>query len=192
MTYNLFLRYDDNVFWLSPRKSITVSEDSDFESNNYGGGCCNGVLDTTWKFTLYFKSGCTLESAWNLYNLLHAFLSRGCSASTDLLLSRQVAGETPLVYKVTKFKASMKDTILQFQQKHVLSIQLELTLTTWISDGDGQVVIGSGNSQYVPAVFKPLIIGWTEQQPTAVMVQTASTAAHTVAVTLVTPTVSLV
>lgn len=140
--YQLWLQYDNNKFWLSPRYSIAVEEETDFEAVNFGGGCCGDVIDRTWHFKLRFVGACDLASAWALYNQLQNFLDQACATQVDLLLNRQVCDETVLTYRVTKPQAHMIETITQFQQPRILTIDLVVTLNVWVEAGDGAVLVG--------------------------------------------------
>lgn len=139
--YSLWLQYDNNKFYLSPRSSIGVEEESDFESVNYGEGCCAEALDRDWHFKLKFSGGCTVSGAWTLFNQLQAFLDQACVAATDLILYRQVCNETPLQYRVSKPKAHMIETRTQWYG--ILSMDLLVTLAQWPPDGVGVVEVGS-------------------------------------------------
>lgn len=143
--YKLWLQYDNNFFYLSPRASIYVEEPNDMETltNNASSGCvgCGATPDRTFKFNVFFENDCSLASAWVLYNSLVAFINLACNK--DLLLYRQVQDETPLVYKVTSSNIHMVDPQSQYSgSRKVLSMEVTFGLTVWPPVGVGLVKVG--------------------------------------------------
>lgn len=142
--YTLLLRYDNNKFYLAPRFSIDVVETSgDFETvDDSGCADCGQPKDRTWHFKAHFEGGCSLASAWALYNQLQAFLNQACDPSKDLIVSRRVCDETALEYKVTKASVKMVDVINQYLKQRVLTMDITLELTAWVQTGEGAVLVG--------------------------------------------------
>lgn len=144
--YTLVLRYGTNKFYLAPRFSIDVVETSgDFESlSDSSKGCstCGSNPDRTWHFKAHFVGGCSLASAWSLYNALQAFLDAGCSAG-DLTIERTVCDEAPLVYQIKKADVRMIDVINQYIKQRVLTMDITLSLTAWVETGEGAVLVGA-------------------------------------------------
>lgn len=151
--YTLFLSYNDQKLYLAPRHSISVQEATDFETFADEVSCgCVVPTSRTFKFTVWFGNGCSLASAWALYNQLVAFLADSCDS--DLLLSRRVFDEPALVFKVTKSSLRMIDTQSQFFSPRSLKMEFIVTLKDWATVGTGQVLVGS----VARATFAPLMV----------------------------------
>lgn len=140
--YSLWLQYSDQKFYLAPRFSIAVEEESDFETVNYGGGCCGDILGRDWHFGVKFVGNCSLASAFALNAQLQAFLDKACDDMVDLILYRRVCDETALQYKVSKPRVHMVDTITQFTRQRILSMDLIVALSQWPPDNTGVVEVG--------------------------------------------------
>lgn len=141
-TYTLLLHYDKYKFYLAPKISLEVQEDNDLESlTDSGCATCGSAKDRTWKLKLHFLGNCSLASAWALFNQLQAFLQAGCEHG-DLLIERSVCDEDPLVYQVTKAILRMTDVINQYTRQRVLTMELTLSLTAWVAEGEGAVLVG--------------------------------------------------
>lgn len=141
--YQLYLRYDDQVLWLAPRHSIKVVETrGEFETVNYGAGCCGQINDRQYKFVLQFVGGCSYAAALSLYQQLVDFVNRTCDPEVDMLLYRRVWDEIPTVYKVSKALYKMIDVLYQYITQHIYSIDLVFTLLQWPPPGTGVVEIG--------------------------------------------------
>lgn len=140
--YQLWLQYDVNKFWLSPKSNIFIEEPSDFENLTYSGGCCADVAERDWHFILRFTSGCnTLLTATTIYHRLQIYLGVACSQ--DLTINRKVCDESLLTYKIIRAEPKMIETVNQLVARpRILTIDLKLVLTNWIQTGEGNVLIG--------------------------------------------------
>lgn len=142
--YTLLFHYNNQSYYLAPRKSIIVVEDTDLESvqDSKCANCGSTPADRTWGFIVNFEGGCDLASAWALFNQFMAFWNAACKASADMIVERQVCDEPALVYKVTNVKATMADVINQYLRERVLTMKVTLTLTAWAPTGQGVVLVG--------------------------------------------------
>ena len=138
---------DASAMYLAPRASIMVEESNDFEQLTGADAACGGCGfsgSRTFKFTIHFIGGCSLQTAWNLYNRLQTALCATNEDGTpkDILLERRVYDETPLIYKITKNTMRMVDVINQYLRTHILSIEFVVTLVAWPPEGTGEVILG--------------------------------------------------
>jgi len=140
--YTLWLQYDVNKFYLAPRSSILVEEETDFEQLQFAGDCCAKIANRDWHFKLHFVSGCdTLLTAWTMFQRLEIFLDVACSQ--DLTINRKVCDESLLVYKITNPRATMVETNTQlYARPRSLTIDLVLGMQVWPPDGMGVVSLG--------------------------------------------------
>lgn len=141
--YTLLFHYNDQRYYLAPRYSIQIVEDTDLETvKDSGCSSCGGKpQDRSWGFKVNFEGGCDLASAWILYNQFIAFWNAACVAGADMLVERTVCDEPALVYKVTNVKATMADVLNQYLKQRVLTMKVTLELTAWIQAGEGAVVV---------------------------------------------------
>ena len=140
--YTLYFQYDVNKFYLAPQSSIYVVEDPDFEKVEYVEGCaCADIKSREWSFKVHFKGNCDYNAARIMYNRFTAFMTAGC-AHGDMTFNRIVCDEAITTWNVTLPKFRWIDTINQFTQARIITMDLSLRLDVWPPDGVGEVVIG--------------------------------------------------
>lgn len=167
--YSLIVTSGTNQFFLATRTNIWIEEQSDFQTEVgdqqvqcAADASCTTLNKFSTKFKLHFVGGCSLATAWTLFNTFKTFLNTYCNVTgSELILRRRVFDEPYLTWKVTKSSLRMTDIINQYTREHILTMEWSVDLEPWPPTG-GTVVVGGR----VIATFSPLFIGVTPVTPT--------------------------